>query len=58
MSATLVGKKLYVNNSKSKFLSYLYTVAPTLLRFTSTAPNGTYTEEKKLRIDAVFDQPL
>lgn len=58
LSATVVGKKIYVNNSKSKFLSFIQTTAPTLLKFTSTTPNGTYTEEKKLRIDAIFDQTL
>lgn len=58
LSATLVGKKLYVNNSKSKSLSIIHTVAPILTKFTSSTPNGTYQEGGKISIQAVFDQAL
>lgn len=58
LSATLLGKKVYVNNSQGKSLSIIYTTAPTLTKFTSSTSNGTYQEGGKISIQAVFDQAI
>lgn len=58
LSGTFVGKKLYVNNSKSKNLSMIDTVAPGIVSFTSPLANGSYSEDTKIRIEALFNQYL
>lgn len=58
VSATIVGKILYVNNRAGKSLSKIHTTAPALVSFSSETPDGTYAEGSKIKISALFDQNL